>query len=92
MNKYLKEILNKMCSIVGTTYDKIDFKSDDWYLQYEWTEKQEEEFRRWLIDYLYINDRARRELTACVKQKSHISKAVSMFLLCYGWALSEKGK
>jgi len=85
MNKYLTEVFTKMCSIVGADYDSIDFSADGWYSKYEWTDEQEKEFEKWMIEFLYTNNEARRELFGCRKVKKAIKPWVGMFLLSYGW-------
>ena len=34
MNQYLEIILKEMCNRVNANYDEIDFKSENWYIQY----------------------------------------------------------
>ena len=39
---------------------KIDFKSKDWYLKYTWTEEEQDDFIKWLADFLHTNNKARK--------------------------------
>ena len=82
MNKYLEEILKEMCNRVGTK--KIDFSQQDWYLQYTWTEKEEEAFRKWLIGYLKKNPKAKKELISYHRINSP-KKFADKFIFNYGW-------
>jgi glycosyltransferase involved in cell wall biosynthesis len=45
MEKYLIEILTKMCDLVGVDYTKIDFKDQRWFEKYSWDADQENEFK-----------------------------------------------
>ena len=56
-------ILKEMCRRVGATYEDIDFEKEGWFREYEWTENEEEDFKKWLVNYLYNSTKARRELT-----------------------------
>lgn len=89
MNKYIIKILKKMCKIVGADFNRIDFKSNDWYRTYEWTKKQEDKFKEWFIDFIYNNKKAREELSYCGKNKKDIKKFVDMFVFNYGWTIKE---
>ena len=86
MNEYLINILKEMCLRVGAYYDKIDFKSNDWYLQYFWNEEEEKDFVNWLSDYLYNNTKARNSLvTFPRKNKKETRKVAEEFVWNYGW-------
>jgi len=50
--KHLNIILIKMCEMVGADFSKMDFKKQNWFHQFEWTEDSENEFKKWLISYL----------------------------------------
>jgi len=87
MNKYLKKILEKMCNIIKVDYDDIDFKSPDWYLKHEWTDKQEDIFKEWLFKYLKDNKEARNNLMRFPsKTKMNLNKFIDNFLFNYGWS------
>ena len=84
--KILDTILDKMCTIVGADYKKIDFKEEGWFKKYTWTTEQEEEFRDWFLAYLISNKDAR----ACVmpfpsKQLKFVRGVVADFINQYGW-------
>ena len=77
MNKLDRKIFKKLCSYVGADLDTIlTVCSGQWpYDKYEWTEKQEINFRKWLdneykkyYDFNFIE-----------------SKYSGMFILAYGW-------
>jgi hypothetical protein len=79
--KHLTIILKEMCQRVGADFNKIDFKKKDWQETYQWTEKKQEDFKRWLIDYLYKNKEAIKEFCrypSIITTKKEIEKAVSM--------------
>lgn len=86
MNKYLKIILLKQCEIVGADYNKIDFKKENWYWDYQWTKEQEQEFKLWLIDYIKNNKEARNELMSIPSvNKKFLEKFANEFIMNYGW-------
>jgi len=86
MTKHLKIIMEEMCNRVGVYFDDIDFKEDRWYQKYSWSEKEEESFKEWLLNYLLKNKEAREELLS-FKSKTGIKKAVDQFMLGYGWKI-----
>lgn len=85
MNEYLKIILKEMCKRVGADYDKIDFKSKGWFRKYSWREKDEEDFKQWLIEFLNKNKKAKQELMRLHSHKSFYEKFANQFLFNYGW-------
>jgi len=90
--KHLNYIMTEMCNIVGADWSKIDPKKKDWFKKYSWTEKQMEEFKNWIVNYLYTNTEARKEiLTSGGRRvpKYKIKKAITWFILDYGWSLKK---
>ena len=88
MGKHLEFILRDMCSRVGAKFNKIDFKKPNWFMDYTWTQKQEDEFAKWMGDYLYTHKEAQDEVLASrISTKKLMSKAVMMFLFDYGWSI-----
>lgn len=86
MDKYLRQILIRMCKVVGADYNDIDFKKQDWFLQYKWSIKKEAIFRQWFINFLLKNKKARYELlTFKTKDKILVEEAVDAFIFNYGW-------
>ena len=88
--KYLWEVLEKMCEFVEQSIETIDFNKNDWYTTYEWSEKTEKEFKDWLVDYLYNNDKARHSIMQnSIKYKANIKKFANYFVFQYGWKYEE---
>lgn len=87
----LQTVLKEMCNRVGADYDSIDFSNELWYSKYEWTIQEEKQFEKWMIDYLYKNTKARKELMNCsyLKKKSYLEKVAREFTFQYGWSLSK---
>ena len=50
--KYLDTILKKQCEMVGADFSKMNFKKERWFWDYTWNEKQEDEFFKWLMEFL----------------------------------------
>lgn len=45
-------ILTEMCKRVGIEYESVDFSHDQWYVEHEWTHKEENDFIIWLGKFL----------------------------------------
>jgi len=87
----LQFVLKEMCNRVGADYDSIDFSSNNWYSKYEWTIQEEKQFEKWMIDYLYKNAKARREImNYSIKNKSYLEKVAREFTFHYGWRLNRE--
>jgi hypothetical protein len=84
MNQELKTILDEMCSRVNANPEDIDFKSKDWYLKYTWTEEEQDDFIKWLSNFIYNNSKARK-VFSIPKSKKYCNKVSGMFVLNYGW-------
>jgi aromatic ring-opening dioxygenase catalytic subunit (LigB family) len=86
MEKHLKEILDNMCLVVGAK--DLDFKKDGWFMEYEWTEEEQEQFRKWIVKYLTENKEARQELMKWPrKHKATIEKFSREFIFNYGFKI-----
>lgn len=79
----LKTILEHMFYYVGV-YDisNIDFKKH-WYLDYNWTEKHQEDFEEWLTKFLIKNWKG--VLKRKPYNKNERKKAAQSFILNYGF-------
>jgi hypothetical protein len=86
MEEPIYTILSKMCGMVGTNICKINFQDSKWFSKHTWTEKQQEEFVEWLVNFLYNNYKARKQfLSIPKKNKKYIQKAVGEWIFQYGW-------
>jgi hypothetical protein len=79
--------LKEMFKRVGETYpNKKLTDQKDWYMKRSWTEAEEDDFRDWMKKYL----KKKHKWTATT-----IRKEIGMFLLMWGWKVSDwktKGK
>ena len=83
----LQAVLREMCTRVGADYDSTDFSNPEWYTKYEWTEQEENQFEDWIVNYLYKNTKARREImNSQIKKKSYLKKVAREFTFQYGWS------
>lgn len=88
--KHIRNILHEMCNRVNADYGSIDFKAPTWYHEYEWTQEQEDDFVKWMTDYLFNNKEARFEILAFPrKDKKYCKKAAEEFVWNYGWKIKE---
>ncbi len=77
-----------MCSRVGADYDKLPMEDKDvcWFNLYAWTEEDQNDYIKWLTDYLLNNTKARRELMSIsTKTKKNCLKFAEQFTSWNGW-------
>ena len=89
----LEIMLRLMFSFVGANYDTFEFK-EQWYWEYEWTEKQEKEFEK-LYCYLLKNSiQIRKDImgTSIYKTDDVFKKSFTMFNLQYGWKTKKESE
>ena len=81
------KVLEMMCDEVNAPYSIVNknLKDKMWFQRKTWTEEQESEFKKKLIDWIYNNAEARREFNNLPKRKIDIDKWVGWFLFDYGW-------
>ena len=86
---HLFEILCKMFDCVGATYHADLVKKRGWFLKNQWTVEQQEEYIKWLTNYLYKNKEAREEIvfTPNIKTKKWCEKAARVFVFEFGWKI-----
>lgn len=90
-DEHIQEILSEMCKRVGTTIEDVDFQTDNWFKLYEWTEEEQEDFKNWLIDYLYVKNKSRKVIaTNPIKNKKHLEKIADWFIFNYGWKIKNR--
>ena len=85
------KVLEMMCDEVNAPYSIVNknLKDKMWFQRKTWTEKQEMDFKKKLIDCIYNNSEARREFNNLPKRKLDIDKWVCWFLFDYGWMIKE---
>lgn len=90
MNKKLEKVLKKMFKLVEADYpeDESYFKEPGWFWDYSVTEKQQDDFRKWMIDYLEKDREARIEMFDMRRKNSRlIKKGVDEFIFQFFWKL-----
>lgn len=88
----LYTILEKMCECVGITIQDVNWDDEEWFRQYEWSAKEQDQFIKWL--YKFLNSKpAMMELTghSIRNAKTRNSVAIS-FALYYGWKVKTKNE
>lgn len=88
MNPYMEEIFKEMFKRVGVEYDPVYMEQDDWYCNELWTTEDENDFCRWMFNYLHDNQEALQSLfgTDDIDEDS-LKEAIGMFVLDFGWDL-----
>ena len=88
MSKYLVVILKEMCKRVGADFEKMDFKKDNWFHDFIWSDKEEQDFIDWLAGYLEKNKEARYDVMAFPRSdKKMFKKCAGSFAFNYGWKI-----
>lgn len=82
-------LLTKQFQIIGADVRKINFIKKDWFMDSSWTEGQEQEFKKWFINYLYGNLKRTQEITKFARiiyrYKERLAKVWYWWDLDYGW-------
>lgn len=88
---HMDTIMKEMCLRINVNFNTVDFEDKEWYLKYEWTPEQEDDFAKWMVDYLFKSSEARKEiLSKNIKSKAYIKRAVNWFLFSYGWKIKNE--
>lgn len=88
---HLRIVLCKMCTMVNADFNKINFKDKNWFQKYSWTAKQEEDFKKWLCNYLKDNRQARNEMMQFpTDRKRSIQNFVEFFNMSHSWQVKEE--
>ena len=86
MPEHFREMIIEMCKRVKCDYNTFNFDQKEWFCEYQWTDKEQDEYRKWAIDYLKKNKKARREIMSVnSSNKIFLERAINMFLLNWGW-------
>jgi len=82
------EMFRELASRVGKNLDEIIVRDGQWpYDKYEWTEEEEKDYGKWLVDYVYKN---RQKFKKGYATKRLIANSVvPCFLLAYSWKYKE---
>tara|TARA_R100000008_G_C3515687_1_gene131198 strand:+ start:398 stop:760 length:363 start_codon:yes stop_codon:yes gene_type:complete len=87
-DSHLNVILANMCRYVEVNYWDIDFNKNNWFQEYEWNQETENNFTKWLSEYLYGVKGAQKELCARTSmRKKECEDAAQDFVFQYGWSL-----
>ena len=103
--KYFKDtefghLMRKMCDFIDLDFDSLELKPNkeggyQWpFSDHTWTEKRQEEFIDWFVEYYKNNPKARRALiehSTLYSNEKRLRKAAGKVLLDYGWRIAEDG-
>jgi len=91
-NESLIYVLKKMCSYVNVKYEDIDFKKDNWYWEYEWTQEQEQDFIEWLSNEIKTNNKIRKDMSSLSYRpsKKRSNTFATHFNMMFGWKTKQK--
>lgn len=85
--KDLKTILTKMCEMVGTKYEMVDFTAKQWFWTHTWTQEDEDEFIQWLARFF-----EKKYFKGNYRGMKHSLYEAKKFTYNYGWKVEEKMK
>ena len=89
LDEYLQVILREMCCRVGADPEKVIIKQNEklhWrFDMYSWTKEEENDYRKWLIDYFKTNKKAAKALIRWPNRVKNIKHAVEEILFMWGW-------
>ena len=72
--------MKEMFLRVGLVYPNPEFTSQkDWYSLKTWTEQQENDFKEWMVKFIWT------KMRSSYWTKKDVDLKVGMFLLNYGW-------
>lgn len=85
------KVLEMQCDAINVPYSVVNknVKNKKWFQRYTWTLKQENEFEKKLVDWIYKNPEARREFNNLPKIKWAIKRWVRWYLFDYGWMTND---
>ena len=71
--QFVVDVINKMFEIAGhqVTYDDVKDRKDDWYAQWTMTMEQNEQWKKWGMDYMKRVFRWNK--TLCEKEMGMVS-------------------
>lgn len=88
MHEYIETALKEMCSRVNAKYEDVDFQENWWFMNYSWTKEQEDDYLKWLTNYL--KPIKVRSVFTDFPRIYKEDKVASWFVLNYGWKTKEK--
>lgn len=84
------KVLKAQCRFAKAKFNEIDFSDDKWYSKTTWTGKQEDAFKKWLLNALYTDAKLRNELCEVpIKTKRHLQKVANSWNFMYGFRTEE---
>lgn len=92
--KHIEIIIREMCRRVGADFDSLVFTKthedmdvkEAWFMKHEWSEDEQDDFKKWLVEYLLNNAEARREIMkSSDKNMKKLEAAAGWFIFAFGW-------
>ena len=87
-----RELFTELCKRVALRLEDVELRKDgkEWMFPFEdytWTREAEDNYKDWLVEYVYKN---RREFHLSFATKKMIrDRYVGMFLLSYSWKYND---
>ena len=93
-NPSMELIMRKMITEIGLTVHDIDFDDPAWFSKHTWTEKQQNDFLEWLIEFLsdYSHLKEVAQFPFISKSLKMRKKIANWFIFQYGWRCDYESK
>lgn len=84
--EHTEQILEEMCKRVNVDVKTFSFDKKDWFLEHEWTQEEQDNFRKWLGEFLKKHDYA-----GTIKKRGMDwgYYEAGKLLMDYGWRLKK---
>lgn len=85
-NKTYRAIFGELCKRVRVEPYHVNFDEPNWYWAHTWTQWEQDDFKKWLIDYLMENKEAMKEISVYhYANKRTAERIADDLILNYGW-------
>jgi len=81
----LEKVLTMMCESVGVNYEDVDFNKEEWYMQHDWTQEQQDQFKQDLYQAVTESPKFFKDLFASRGPKRRLKAQIEFFIMSYGW-------
>jgi hypothetical protein len=76
-------ILTEMFKRVGREYSRDIIKQKNWFLSSEWSQGEQDEFIKWMVDEICNNSSLKKIFR--LRNKNNIRAGSLQFVMNYGW-------
>lgn len=81
---FARKAIRELCKRVGADFNKIDFKKEGWFTMFSWTEKEQDDYKKWLVKEM------QKQKEYNFYNKRFLEDSAAWFVLDFGWKLKEE--